>query len=150
MDNQLTQPVIQPKSFITIKVGHNFYHVSEREKLLCDTYMRSQNWSECARVFQAKYKKDIAIGTIKRWFNQRQHIKDYLYEQINATAEANITKDQYVAKIRKLAENDIEVKKTTPFFWKLLGEAKGFLDKDSGNSFQNNIQINILDGNGEG
>lgn len=148
MGNQL-QPVSQPKSFITVKYGKGFFHLSEREKLLCDTWLRSRSFTECARAFQAKYKKPIAPGTIKVWFSKKKHLKDYLAEQLTNAAEANITKDDYVARIRRLAEGDVPVNKTTPFFYKLLGDAKGFLHQED-RGMQQNIQIVLKDGNGEG
>lgn len=147
--NQL-QPVSQPpKSFITVKYGKGFFHLSEREKLLCDTWLRTRSFTECARAFQGKYKRSISSGTIKRWFSKKDHLKEYLAEQLTNGAEAAITKDDYIARVRRLAEGDVEVKKTTPFFYKLLGDAKGFLHSEERLN-QQNIQIVLKDGNGEG
>lgn len=133
--------------FITIKRGQGFWTLSEREKLICDVFLRFRSFAECHRSLMAKYGKSPSVNTIKGWM-RRSHVREYIEEQLLNSAEASMTKDEYIAKIRRIAEGDRQVNKTTPFFWKLLGEAKGFLVKEE-SGLQNNIQINFVQANGK-
>lgn len=126
------------------------YFLSTRERYAMDTlFATGGNISETARRVSAEFKRGITKDTISKWISRKPHVRQYLEKRINEVAAYNdLTKESYLAKLVSYAESKERMPGHTYVFWKLIGQAKGFLDeKDDGKT--KTYQINIRQANGD-
>lgn len=128
------------------------FHLSAKEKLICDVYLATNGNLHAAIVaVKEKFGRSLNQMRVKEWFEKKAHLKDYLKKRVNEIAAYNMTKEEYVARTEAMATTDQGngMTSTKAFLWKLVGQAKGFLSEQQAPAVQNNMQINILQGNGE-
>jgi len=146
----MTKPVAAYRHRIAVRgIDLGRAWLSRAERMVIETYMLTGNYSECARVVKKELGRPMKSVTAKRWIEKRSSIRAYIGKRMEEMGLANITEDEYVAKMRGYAEGDIEVNGTTLGFWKLIGLAKGFLKPEVQVNQQMNVPINILQANGE-
>jgi hypothetical protein len=75
-------------------------------------------------------------------------IKAYLTQKMDVSVEYNrMTAEEYAVKIQKMAEGDVKVNRSTVAFWKLLGEARGWL-KDAREARDVNVTFDLRQSDG--
>ena len=94
------------------------------------------------------YGGKLSVRGIKKWMMLKSNIMDYLNKRMGELADWNMTKEEYFARLRCYAEGMDQASRDQQFFWKLMGQAKGWLDSGM-NGGQTAIQINFTQGNGE-
>lgn len=144
------------KRFARVPVKVNYQHgtmifCSAKETLVCDTFIETKgNLKECSERAVAAFGGKLSPKGIKKWLQIKPHMMEYLNKRWGQTADWNMSQEEYFARIRRYAEGVDKADKSQQFFWKLLGEAKGWL-KVGGSGSQNttNLQINMLQANGQ-
>jgi len=127
------------------------FHLSAKEKLICDVYLQTHGNLHAAIVaVKEKFGRTLNQMRVKEWFDRKPHLKEYLNKRISEMAEYNMTKEEYVARTLDMATSEgYNMNSTKAFLWKLVGQAKGFLAEQQGPVVQNNMQINILQADGQ-
>jgi hypothetical protein len=159
--NAVSSPIVQPISPVApkgglerflrypIKAGELSGFVSAREKFVCDVLLSTAgNIAVASKETEARFKRPISRETIKYWMTRKPLIQAYLKKVMNISVEYNsFTPEEYKIKIRHLAEGDVKVNRSTVAFWKLVGEAHGWL-KDARESSDTNITIDLRQADG--
>lgn len=123
---------------------------SARETLVCEVFLKTRNLQECVRQTVAQYGGKLSVRGIQKWLRLKPHMMSYLNKRMGELADWNMTPEEYFAKLRRYAEGVEKADKSQQFFWKLLGEAKGWLKAANGGAGNTtNLQINMLQANGQ-
>lgn len=103
--NELTQPTdpniprLKEKPF-PVHIWHTSQDcvLSATEKLLCDTYVETMSFTECERKLEKEFGRTVRSDVVKRWFEQKQNMKDYVQERFRDLGILNSwTKDKWVS-----------------------------------------------------
>jgi hypothetical protein len=119
------------------------FFISERGKLLAETYLRTQNYAECTREMQ---KLGIKRGrpTIVRWM-QKPEIKNYIREKLEERGILEAwTKERWMLVMTKHLRGEERLKPGDLYAMKLIGDVLGV----SSPTVQLNQQINFTQADG--
>ena len=134
--NDLAESSLTPVSILAIKepayvwkTGVTFY-LSKKEKIVADTYVRTQSWKECERALKAEGIIRKAL-TCKRWYEGKEHIKQYVHEQLEVLGVYSAwTKERWMKVMHDhlMAKAEIEeAKMDMETFEQLLLEGKSLV-----------------------
>ena len=130
------------------KTGTTFF-LSKKEKIVADTYVRTQSWKECEKALKLECGIKRSAFTCKRWYEGKAHIKEYVNEQFEVLGVFGAwTKERWMKVMHdhlvggdRLATGDL-------YGMKLIASVKGW-DRDV-EGMQIINQINFTQANGRG
>lgn len=134
-------------------------NLSLKEKLACDTYVKTQSWSACAKAIRDQYGIPTKPETVKRWVERNLHVQGYLARKLlDVGYFNNWTRERWIRAVEAHAQGmeimefeDGQVfkfDKGAHFRLKLLGDALGYTQEQAKAGLQNNIQINFTQADG--
>lgn len=132
-----------------VKAGELTGFLSAREKLVCDVLLATGgNMAAAAKEAEVRFKRPVSRETIKYWMTRKPVIKAYIQQKMDISVDYNrLTQEEYAVKIQRMAEGDVRVNRSTVAFWKLLGEARGWL-KDARESRDVNVVFDLRQSDG--
>lgn len=132
-----------------IKAGETTGFMSAREKLVCDILLATGgNIAAASKEAGLRFKRPVSRETIKYWMTRKPLIKAYIQQKMDVSVEYNrMSAEEYAVKIQKMAEGDVKVNRSTVAFWKLLGEARGWL-RDARESGDTHITFDLRQADG--
>ena len=129
------------------KTGTMFY-LSKKEKIVADTYIRTQSWKECARVLKEEVGVIRKPLTCKRWYEWKKHVKEYIHEGLEKSGVFNgWDKERWVFEMHKYLNGERTFTSGQLYGMKQMADVKGFVnDKVGAQIIQ---QINFTQANGK-
>jgi hypothetical protein len=138
------------------KTGAQF-QLSQRESILIETWLNSQNLTECRRVINeymhplrritkgGAVPAGMAVATIKKWL-QKARISAYIAEELIARGKVNwYTKDKWYADGVDMVQSG-ETNSIKVAAWRAYGAMRW--PNDTNNPMQFNQQINFVQNDG--
>lgn len=126
---------------------NNVINLSEREKLVADTFIKTRNIAACRRECKKRYWKEPNFTTIKKWL-ERPHVEQYLTQRWRELGYTNgYTKERWKMELIQYKEGVKKANSATMFCMKLLGLALG-IGKEQVNVMQANQVIQFTQGDG--
>lgn len=121
--------------------------LSLREKLICDSWLRTHSYKMVCEEYNKVIGKPTSYGVVKKYL-EKPHVQVYLKNRLNDMGFLNgWTKEKWIKECTLCGQDKSRGHAGTMFYLKLIGQALGYLGGMTLNA--DNMQINILQGNGE-
>src|SRR3990167_508856 len=123
--------------------------LSMRERYVCDKWLELGDYNAVMRVVNERFKwRTISNRTVSRWLHSGK-VSAYLIKRMEDGAYARgMTKEKWEREAIDFRDGRVKANSTTYLFHKLIGVARGYLVEERP-VFDNNIQVNFTQANGE-
>ena len=128
--------------------GVDIFKLSYFDGIFVEQFMKHRTLGATAKAMSGVLGKPVKWQTLMIRLKRLPHLAEHLKRRMRASADANMTRDEFLAEMRRLAESDKKVNSTTPTFWKLFADAKGFLSNDNVVINNENKVINFTQADG--
>jgi hypothetical protein len=99
-----------------------------REQTVIDAWLETGSYAECIRRVKEVTGTGMDIRTIQRWLGGNWNIKNYVKEKMQELGYSGMTKDEYLVKLRRIAEGKEEGNLRA---WELFGKVKGWYEAEN-------------------
>jgi len=131
------------RSLAIYDIEMNGLELSEREKILVDTYVKTGRLKECQKEMERIFCRRFKLEALEKYFS-KDHVKIYLKKMMERSGlYKGWTKEMWIEELTKGIKNPTG----NGYYLKLIGEHFGWLNPILVN--MNNLQINLTqrDGN---
>ena len=158
MDNQISTIESKPKSnseafrksIVSFdEMTGDVFRLSKTEELVCEVYAETGSMKACIDACKAQLNRKIKYMTIRRWLDTKPLIRKHVLKLLQDKGKAKMSYEEWMGGMQEIVRGDRKIASTTPYMYKLIGEAKGWFKEVEGKGISvKNVQINILQQNG--
>lgn len=130
-------------------MNYDTFRLSKTEMLVCEVWAETGSLKACIEACWSEYRRKIRHSTINHWLNTRPLVKEYVMKLLDAKGKSKMTREEWEAGMVGIVKDDKKVNRTTPMMYKLIGEARGWFEKESNIGISGrNVMVQILQADG--